>query len=90
MTEIGKTEDDSSLSLMLRGHLLPRFGGARGTWELALLSTALTHMYVGLEDLRHHIRKKSNPFRPSDIAEELSKMPYSLKGRNVLITGGSR
>ena len=49
----------SSLLLMLRGHLLPRFGGARGTWELVLLSTTiLTHMYVGLEDLRHHIREK--------------------------------
>jgi hypothetical protein len=48
MTETGKTEDDFSLLLMLRDHLLPRFGGARGTWELALLSTALTQMYVGL------------------------------------------
>ena len=35
--------------LMLRGHVLPRFGGARGTWKLALL---ITYSHVGLEDLR--------------------------------------
>jgi hypothetical protein len=87
---VGKTGNGSLL--MLRGHLLPRFGGARGTWELALLSTALNHMYVGLEDLRHHIRENQytqNVFQANKCRKchTLSKDVTSslLAGRGKLV-----
>jgi hypothetical protein len=74
MTEIAKMEVDFSLFwlLTLHGHLLPRFGGARGTLELAYLPINTTHMYVGLEHLRHHKQQIKNLYTCSEITRCLT------------------